>query len=201
MALIIFLIILAIVVVGGVAFAMVAINNSVVNARNKVDEAWAQISVQLKRRHDLIPNLVSAVKGYASHEQTTLDNVIKARNAALGTESDPHAAAQAENQLSGALKGLFALSESYPDLKASQNFAQLQKDLVDTEDRIAFSRQYYNDVVRQWNTKIETIPYRSVARRMGAHRREYFQVEDFESARYQQAISDGEESKPPEIGF
>jgi LemA protein len=154
------IIVVAVVVI--VVLAAVFMYNSLVGLRNKVDEAWAQISVQLKRRHDLIPPLVSSVKGYASHEKGTLEAVIQARNTAINAMGGPGSAAQAgqaEEALSGALGKLFALSEAYPDLKANTNFLQLQDQLVDTENRIAFSRQYYNDTVRQWNTKIQTIPF------------------------------------------
>jgi LemA protein len=122
--------IVVVVIVVLVLIAAVLVYNSVVAARNKVDEGWAQISVQLKRRHDLIPNLVTTVKGYATHESGTLEAVIKARNVAVESEDSPAAAAQAENQLTQALGKLFALSESYPDLKASQNFVKLQDELV-----------------------------------------------------------------------
>ena len=132
-------IVVVVVVVGIIA---VVLYNSLVQTRNKVDEAWAQISVQLKRRHDLIPPLVSTVKGYATHEKGTFEAVTQARTAAIDAMGSPQAAGQAEEQLSGALKNLFALSESYPDLKASTNFQQLQEQLVDTENRIAFARLF-----------------------------------------------------------
>ncbi len=160
-------IVVILVVLGIVAVVMY---NSVIAIRNKVDEAWAQISVQLKRRHDLIPPLVSTVKGYAGHERGTFEAVTEARNAAINAMGSPEQAGKAEEQLSGALKSLFAISENYPDLKASTNFVQLQDQLVDTEDRIAFARQYYNDVVRQWNTKIQTVPFNVFARAISASR-------------------------------
>ncbi len=157
----------------------VVIYNSLISLRNRVDNAWAQIDVQLKRRHDLIPNLVETVKGYASHEKETLEAVTNARSAAMAgqAQGDVAKTAQAENMLSGALKSLFALSESYPDLKANQNFLQLQEELTSTEDRIAYARQFYNDEVRKFNTKIETVPSNIVAKMLNFQQREYFEVE------------------------
>jgi len=160
----------------------VVIYNSLVSLRNRVDNAWAQIDVQLKRRHDLIPNLVETVKGYAAHEKETLDAVISARSAAMAGEASgsPAQSAQAENMLTGALKSLFALSEAYPDLKANQNFLQLQEELTSTEDRIAYARQFYNDEVRKFNTKIQTVPSNIVAKIGNFTVREYFEVEEGE---------------------
>ena len=156
--------------------------NGLVTLRNRVDNAWAQIDVQLKRRHDLVPNLVETVKGYAAHEKETLDAVIKARNFAMTQEASGSVAqsAQAENMLSGALKSLFALSEAYPDLKANQGFLQLQEELTSTEDRIAYARQFYNDEVRKFNTKIQTVPSNIVAGIGKFTIREYFEVEEGE---------------------
>ncbi len=179
----------------------VVMYNSLIQTRNKVEEAWAQISVQLKRRHDLIPPLVSTVKGYATHEKGTFEAVTQARNAAINAMGSPQAAGQAEEQLSGALKGLFAISENYPDLKASTNFVQLQEQLVDTEDRIAFARQYYNDVVRQWNTKIQSVPTNIFANMMKAEEAEYFEIQDITAARYNEALSAEDASKPPNVEF
>lgn len=160
----------------------VVLYNGLVSSRNRVDNAWAQIDVQLKRRHDLIPNLVETVKGYASHEKSTLDAVVTARNAAMAGQAAGNVAetAQAENMLSGALKSLFALSESYPDLKANQNFLQLQEELTSTEDRIAYSRQFYNDEVRKFNTKIQTVPTNFIAGLGKFTEREYFEVDEGE---------------------
>ncbi len=186
------------------AVTAVVLYNTLVSLRNKVDEAWAQISVQLKRRHDLIPPLVSSVKGYASHEKGTLEAVIQARNTAVDSVGGPGTAAeagQAEEALSGALSRLFALSESYPDLKANTNFLQLQDQLVDTENRIAFSRQYYNDTVRQWNTKIQTIPFNFLAGSMKAKKAEYFEIQDITGAKYAEAISPEDTTKPPSVEF
>ncbi|MBI5405983.1 LemA family protein [Candidatus Kaiserbacteria bacterium] len=138
--------------------------NRLVTLVNQAKEAWADIAVQLKRRYDLIPNLVETVKGYAAHESKTFDTVTKARAAAMGASNmTPAAQAQVENQLSGALKTLFAVSEAYPDLKANQNFLQLQKELGDTEDKIQSSRRFYNTTVMALNTAIQSFPGNLVA--------------------------------------
>jgi LemA protein len=180
----IFWIILGVVAV--VIFAVILIYNGMVRVRNMVDEAWNQISVQLKRRHDLIPNLVNAVKGYMKFEQETLTRVIEARNTAVtATQAGPQGAAQAgqaENMLSGALRQLFALMENYPDLKANQNVMQLQEELTTTENQIAFSRQHYNATVRQMNTMIQTFPNVLLAGMFGFREREYFQIEEADTA-------------------
>jgi LemA protein len=133
--------------------------------------------VQLTRRYDLIPNLVETVKGYAAHERETLDAVIQARNAGMSAQG-PHDQAEAENQITGALKSLFALSEAYPDLKANQNFAQLQEELTGTEGRIAYARQFYNDTVYRYNTKIQSFPANILASMFRFGEREYFQADD-----------------------
>jgi LemA protein len=151
--------------------------NALVRLRNRVEAAWAQIDVQLKRRWDLIPNLVETVKGYAAHERETLESVIAARNAAT-TASGPAAAAQSENILTGALRQLFAVAEAYPDLKANTNFLQLQEELTGTEGRIAYARQYYNDSVLKYNTKTQTIPASIFANMFGFKEREYFEPEE-----------------------
>jgi LemA protein len=151
--------------------------NGLVSLRNRIENAWAQIDVQLKRRYDLIPNLVETVKGYASHERETLDAVIEARNAGMNA-SGPHDQAEAENQITGALKSLFALSEAYPDLKANQNFAQLQEELTGTEGRIAYARQFYNDTVYRYNTKIQSFPSNVLANAFSFSEREYFEADD-----------------------
>src|SRR6476620_9386708 len=138
--------------------------NSLVKKRNQVDNAWSQIDVQLKRRHDLIPNLVETVKGYAAHEKGTFEAVTQARaNAVAAGQQGPEQQAQAENVLTGALRQLFAVAEAYPDLKANQNFLQLQEELTSTEDRIAYARQFYNDEVQNYNTKIQTFPRNLIA--------------------------------------
>ena len=151
--------------------------NGLVRLRNRVEAAWAQIDVQLKRRYDLIPNLVEAVKGYAAHERQTLEAVIAARNAGLNAQG-PAQQAQAENVLSGALKSLFAVAEAYPELKANQNFLQLQEELTGTEGRIAYARQFYNDTVQRLNTKIQSFPANLMAGTFGFKEREYFEIDD-----------------------
>lgn len=151
------LIIIGIIIV--LAGVIIALYNSLIRGKNRVDEAWSDISVQLKRRYDLIPNLVETVKGYATHEKETLENVINARNRAMSVTDGPSdAKAEAENQLAGALKSVFALAEAYPDLKANQNFLELQKELTDTEDKIMAARRFYNGNVRDFNTSIQVFP-------------------------------------------
>lgn len=136
--------------------------NGLVGWRNQVKNAWSQIDVQLKRRYDLIPNLVETVKGYAKHEQGTLEKVIQARNVAMNAHT-PKEAGQAENVLQGTLKSLFALSENYPDLKANQNFLNLQEELSSTENKVSFARQFYNDTVAKFNTMIQSFPKNIIA--------------------------------------
>ncbi len=150
--------------------------NGLVKLRNRVENAWAQIDVQLKRRYDLIPNLLETVKGYASHEKETLESVIQARNMAVSA-TGPAAQAQSENMLTGALKSLFAVSEAYPDLKANQNFLELQEELTGTEGRIAFARQAYNDSVLKYNTKIQQFPGVIFAGLFNFTEREYFETD------------------------
>jgi LemA protein len=173
-------IILAILAV--VVIFLIVVYNALVRLRNQVDEAWNQISVQLKRRHDLIPNLVNAVKGYMDFEQETLTRVIEARGAAVSAaQAGPTGAAQqaqAENFLTGALRQLFALVENYPDLKANQNVLQLQEELTTTENQIGFSRQHYNSTVREFNTSVQTFPNVLIAGPFGFRERDYFQIEE-----------------------
>ncbi|OYT41974.1 MAG: hypothetical protein B6U86_01405 [Candidatus Altiarchaeales archaeon ex4484_43] len=168
------LIILGILVFLAVIF--VVIYNGLVTLRNRVKNAWAQIDVQLKRRYDLIPNLVETVKGYAKHEKTVFENVTKARAAAINA-SGVADQARAENMLSGALKSLFAVAENYPDLKASQNFMMLQEELSGTENKIAYARQFYNDSVMEYNIRIQQIPYNIIAKIFGFGKEELFEVE------------------------
>jgi LemA protein len=156
---------------------LIVLYNGLVKLRNRIENAWAQIDVQLKRRYDLIPNLVETVKGYASHERETLDAVIQARNMATAAEG-PQAQAEAENMISGALKSIFALQEAYPDLKANQNFLELQEELTATEGRIAYARQFYNDMVFKYNTKIQSFPAVVIAGMMKFTEREYFEADD-----------------------
>jgi LemA protein len=172
---VVLLIVIAIVVV--LVIFVIRLYNNMVRLRNRIENAWAQIDVQLKRRHDLIPNLVETVKGYASHEKETLERVIAARNAAT-TAQGPAAQAQSENVLTGALRQLFALSEAYPDLKANQNFLELQEELTSTEGRIAFARQHYNDSVLKYNNSIQTFPAVALAGPLRFTEREYFEADD-----------------------
>ena len=147
--------------------------NGLVKRRNQVDNAWSQIDVQLKRRHDLIPNLVETVKGYAAHERGTFEAVTNARANAINAQT-PQAQAQAENVLSGALKSLFAVAEAYPDLKANQNFLNLQEELTASEDKVAYARQFYNDSVLSYNTKIQQFPTVILAGMFNFDKREFF---------------------------
>jgi len=162
-----------------VVFWVIGIYNKLVKRRNEVKNAWAQIDVQLKRRHDLIPNLVETVKGYAGHEKGTLEAVIQARSKAVGAQG-PAAAAQAEGELSQALGKLMMLVESYPDLKANQNFGALQEELTSTENKIGFSRQYYNDIVMKFNTDIEVFPNSMIAGAFNFDAAEFFELQDAE---------------------
>ena len=162
-----------------VIISVIAIYNGLVQKRIRCREGWAQIDVQLKRRYDLIPNLVNTVKGYAGHEKETLERVIQARNAALAVPGDDvKGQAQAENFLTGALRQMFALSESYPDLKANQNFAQLQEELTSTENKIAFARQHYNDSAAVYNTAREKFPSNIIAGMFSFQQRDYFEIEE-----------------------
>lgn len=161
------------------AIIVIAMYNGLVRLRVRVDEAWSDITVQLKRRADLIPNLVESVKGYAKHESGVFEAVTEARSAVMSAaEKGPKEAAQAENMLEGALKNLFAVAEAYPDLKANQNFLHLQQELVDTEDKIQASRRFYNSGVRDLNTKIQTVPTNVVAAIFSFTNRDFFEVED-----------------------
>ena len=167
--------IVVVVVVVVVLVLSVLMYNGLVRRRNQVDNAWSQIDVQLKRRYDLIPNLVETVKGYAGHERGTLEAVTEARTAAI-TAQGPGEQANAENVLTGALKSLFAVAESYPDLRASQNFLELQQELAATEDRAAYARQYYNDTVLTYNNAVSTVPQSIFAAIFKFRTREYFQA-------------------------
>ena len=168
-----------IVAVIGVALVVgFVLYNGLVRRRNEVDNAWSQIDVQLRRRLDLIPNLVETVKGYAAHERVALEAVIAARSNAMGAGNTPHEQAAADNQLSGALRQLFALAEAYPDLKANQGFVSLQEELANTESRIAYARQFYSDAVLAYNTATQAVPGVIVARIFGFTQREYFEAEE-----------------------
>jgi LemA protein len=155
---------------------LIAMFNGLIRTRTRVDEAWADIDVQLKRRYDLIPNLVETVKGYAAHESGVLEKVTEARNMAIGSGAmgTPEARDKAENALSGTLKSLFAVAENYPDLKANQNFLSLQSELSDTENKIQAARRFYNSVVRDLNTKISVFPTNIFANMFGFAKREFF---------------------------
>ncbi|WP_166985369.1 LemA family protein [Canibacter zhoujuaniae] len=163
--------------------------NSLVKLRNRVDEAWSDITVQLKRRADLIPQLVETVKGYASHESGVFESVTRARAATINAQT-PAEASQAEGQMQQALKSIFAVAEAYPQLQASQNFLELQSALVDTENKIQASRRFYNGGVRDYNTKIQLFPNNIFVRGMGFKERDFFEVEELAAI-----------SEPPRIDF
>lgn len=169
--------------------------NGLIRKRVATENAWSQIDVQLKRRHDLIPNLVETVKGYASHEQDTLEKVIQARNSAIsagGSSGNLKELAQAENMLTGALRQIFALSEAYPDLKANESFLSLQEEITSTENRISFARQHYNDSVAVLNTAIQQVPTNIVANIGGFTAKEFFELDEAEAEAAKQ---------PPQVSF
>lgn len=174
-----------------VALLLVFIYNSLVRAKVRVDEAWSDITVQLKRRADLIPNLVDTVKGYAKHEKAVFKEVTDARAQTLSAQT-PADAAKAENAFQQALKSIFAVAEAYPDLKASENFKELQAELVDTEDKIQAARRFYNGSARDLNTKIKVFPTNIFAGMMGFKEREFFEVEEGEKAKIE---------KPTDVEF
>ena len=175
--------IVIIVVVVVIVAVLAGMYNGLVKRRNQVDNSWSQIEVQLKRRHDLIPNLVEAVKDYMSYEQETLTNVTKARAAAIdAANAGPQAQAQAENVLTGTLKSLFAVVESYPDLKANQNVLSLQEELSSTENKIAFARQFYNDSVLTYNNKIQMFPSNLIAGMFNFTTRQFFEAPEGDRA-------------------
>ncbi len=186
MVLTIVLVVLAITVL-----AVILMYNGLVRLHTRTEEAWSDITVQLKRRYDLIPNLVNTVKGYAKHEKSVFENVTKARTAAMNASGVAETAA-AENQFQETLKSLFAVAEAYPDLKANENFKALQDELVDTEDKIQASRRFYNGSVRDLNIKIKTFPTNMFANKLGFKQREFFEVEEAEAA----AIA-----KPTDVNF
>jgi LemA protein len=170
--------IIVLVVLALLVGVVVALYNKLVRLRQNVRESWSAIDTELRRRYDLIPNLVETVKGYASHEKETLESVIAARNAAASNNGTPAQQAVTENQLSSALRQLFALSEAYPDLKANQNFNQLQAQLEETENRLGQSRRFYNANVRELNTATETFPSVLIANSFGFRPEAYFETED-----------------------
>jgi LemA protein len=161
-----------------VIVAVVGLYNGLVRLRNQVKNAWSQIEVQLKRRYDLIPNLVETVKGYAKHERETMEAVVKARQQAIDVSGSVADQAQAENMLSQTLRSLFAVAEAYPDLKANENFLALQEELTSTENKISFSRQHYNDSVMGMNNKVEMFPSNIIAGMFNFHKEEFFEVEE-----------------------
>jgi len=164
-----------------IALFLIVIYNRLVSLRQTVNQSWSDITVQLKQRHDLIPNLVETVKGYAAHERGTLDAVVKARNAAVSAGT-PEAQAQAENMLSGALRQLFALAEAYPNLKANENFLRLQADLSDIENKIAASRRFFNNAVQEYNASIQQFPAVILAGPLGFRERGFFELDEGERA-------------------
>jgi len=172
--------IVVLVVIGALAIIVIGMYNSLIRLKNRVDEAWSDIDVQLKRRYDLIPNLIETVKGYASHEKETFEKVTKARTNAMAAQKsgDAKAQAQAENMLSSTLKSIFALSENYPDLKANTNFLELQRELSDTENKIQASRRFYNGNVRDFNIKLEIFPTNVIGNMLGFKSRDYFEISD-----------------------
>lgn len=175
------------IILGLVVFAFIAIYNSLVRLNVRVQEAWSDITVQLKRRYDLIPNIINTVKGYATHEKEVLQNVTEARANALNAQGVKETA-EAENQFQATLKSLFAVAENYPDLKANENFKHLQEELVDTEDKIQAARRFYNGSVRDLNTKIQMFPTNVVAKIFGFKNREFFEVEEGEQAVINQPV-------------
>ena len=175
------LIIIIVVIVIIIIAAIIHMYNNLVGLRNRVKNSYAQIDVQLKRRNDLIHNLVETVKGYAAHEKGVLEEVTKARTGVMNASTIEETSA-ADNQLTGALKTLFAVAENYPDLKANSNFQQLQSDLTDTEDKISYARQFYNDVVLKYNNACQKFPSNILARMFGFDEEEYYQVAESETA-------------------
>lgn len=169
------ILIVSLVLIGLVVVWAIVLFNGLIKLKNRVEEAWSDIDVQLKRRYDLIPNLIETVKGYAKHEREVLESVTEARTRAMGAQ-DTKDQVEAENMLSETLKSLFAVSENYPDLKANQNFLELQKELSDTENKIQASRRFYNGNVRDFNTKIQTFPNNMIAGTLNFNEKEFFEA-------------------------
>ena len=169
--------IITLAVIGVLILAIIVVYNRLVRLRNRTDNAWSQVDVQLKRRYDLIPNIVETVKGYAAHERQTFEDVVKARGAAQDATTVEEQA-QAENMLTGALRRLFALAEAYPELRASENFQRLQQELADTENKISVARQIYNDTTLTYNNSVQTVPSNIVAAMFRFRTRAYFEIED-----------------------
>lgn len=174
--------VIGLIVVGGLALLILlwvaGMYNGLIRLRNACEESWSGIDTELRRRYDLIPNLVNTVKGYAKHERETLEKVIQARNTAYNNHGSPESQAKDENMLTGALRQLFAIAEAYPDLKANQNFVELQQELTNTEDRIQRSRRFYNANVRDLNNKIEMFPSNIIAGMFGFAKKEFFEIEE-----------------------
>ena len=180
-----------IIIVAVIAFIVLvgaAMYNGLVRANVRVDEAWSDITVQLKRRADLIPNLIETVKGYAKHEKEVFENVTKARSAILGAQGVEETAA-ADNMFTGALKSLFAVAENYPQLKANENFAQLQAELTDTEDKIQAARRFYNGSARDLNIKVQTFPTNIFAGMLGFKKREFYELDEAENMNVQNPVN------------
>jgi LemA protein len=173
--------VIVLVILGVLAVALIAMYNSLVHANVRVDEAWSDITVQLKRRAELIPNLLETVKGYAKHEKQVFDDVTKARAATVNAQSVQETA-QAENMFQQALKSIFAVAEAYPDLKANDNFKHLQEELVDTEDKVQAARRFYNGSARDLNIKVKVFPTNIFAGMLGFKEREFFEVDEGEQA-------------------
>ncbi len=182
-------------VVAIIALFAITVYNSLIVLKNKVDEGWADIDTQLKRRYDLIPNMVETVKGYAKHESSTFEKVTQARNMAMQANT-PEEKAKAENMLTSTLKSLFAVAENYPELKANQNFMDLQATLREIEEHIQMSRRYYNGTVRDFNTKLQVFPNNVIAGMLGFKNREFFEIEDEERKNVKVSFSE-EESEAP----
>ena len=178
-------------IIAAIALFLIAMYNRLVTLRQRVREAWSDIDVQLKRRYDLVPNLVETVKGYAAHEKTVFENVTNARANAIsaGASGSPEQRAQAENILTGALRSVFAVAENYPQLQASQNFRDLQEQLAATEDKIAFARRFYNGNVRDYNTSLQTFPTTVLAGMFGFTAEQYFE------------LADAKERETPKVSF
>lgn len=169
--------VLLLIIAGAFALMVIGMYNSLVTLRNRCDNAWSQVDVQLRRRYDLIPNLVETVKGYAKHEREVFEKVTQARAAAVNAQTVKEQG-QADNMLTGALKSLFAVAENYPDLKANQNFLMLQEELAGTEGKVAYARQFYNDIVMKFNMKQQVFPSNIIANMFGFKLKDYFQIED-----------------------
>ncbi len=169
--------VILLIILGAVVVMVIGMYNSLITLRNRCDNAWSQVDVQLRRRYDLIPNLVETVKGYAKHEREVFEKVTQARAAAVNAQTVKEQG-QADNMLTGALKSLFAVAENYPDLKANQNFLMLQEELAGTEGKVAYARQFYNDVVMKFNMKQQVFPSNIIANMFGFKLKDYFQIED-----------------------